>query len=270
MENGGIAMIEFSMSKEELNSLKWIAENHQEPRYGLQKWLDKFQSKKPIETLNEKNVREIIYIMQEEMEAGTAGYIIRAADKILKLSPQPEPSKSQINIVVEELEDLNEYFHESGKEQLEEEQIELLAKNILSKLNIEYLSEDKVRERLDIELRKLFKAWKELPAKFRNFTCMVDERTEFETNMVKELSQLAQPKSKNGDICPACGLLNSKTFRELQQENIKLKAQPDKSMDTAKVLADLKEFFDETGLIFDTSEGQLEDLADTICKEDKE
>ena len=37
-------------------------------------------------------------------------------------------------VIVEELEDLNEYFHESGKEELLEEQIERLADNIISKL----------------------------------------------------------------------------------------------------------------------------------------
>jgi len=37
-------------------------------------------------------------------------------------------------VIVEELESLNEYFHESGKEQLEEEQIELFANNILAKI----------------------------------------------------------------------------------------------------------------------------------------
>ncbi len=38
-------------------------------------------------------------------------------------------------IIIEELENLNEYFHESGKEQLDENQIELFADNIISRMD---------------------------------------------------------------------------------------------------------------------------------------
>ncbi len=48
-------------------------------------------------------------------------------------------------------------------------------------------NELKIEEMLDTELRKLFKAIKELPLGLRNFTCMIDEREEFETNLITQL-----------------------------------------------------------------------------------
>jgi hypothetical protein len=55
-------------------------------------------------------------------------------------------TKELKNIIVEELENLNDYFHESGKEQLEEEQIELFANNIISKLPEQIITEDRIVE----------------------------------------------------------------------------------------------------------------------------
>ncbi len=57
----------------------------------------------------------------------------------------------------------------------------------------------------------------------------------------------------------------TKVFMKICAKELSQLAKPNKS----RVLADLKEFFNETGLIFNTDNDQLEDLADTICKESK-
>ncbi len=95
---------------------------------------------KELGTLDKKSVKGIlegVFGGRYQIERKTSGDILCATNLISNLIPQQVPTEDNIKgIIIDAMEDLNEYFHESGREQLDEEQIEKFATKLLSKLNI--------------------------------------------------------------------------------------------------------------------------------------
>jgi len=171
------------------------------------------KSKTPIEPLNRDNVYNII----NENQLGKFDWDT-TIDKICKLSPQPEPSKDNIDIIVGELKEYEISIREDGVSvELTDKDIEILiAYPLLSKLNIEYATLEKpipfIGGRLPnvklsdipVEISSVEKF--ATPEKIRELIdkFMADINYRSYSDVVDELSQLSKPEincySKTGEI----------------------------------------------------------------------